>query len=149
MVTTALTKLSQDYLAAFNAHDLEKFLTFYTDDCIVEDAGLGIIFRGLQELRKSYLDFFKAFPDIKMEFKNDFQSGDWAATEWTMNGTQKGNMAPVGNLPAVPATNKKINFKGATISHRRGSKISRETDYFNGATMMQQLGLIPATPLKK
>jgi hypothetical protein len=88
------------------------------------------------------------FPDIKMEFKTDFRSGDWAATEWTMTGTNKGNIAPIGNLPEVPATNKRMSFKGATIGQWRNNKIIRETDYYNPITMMQQLGLMPSMPTK-
>ncbi len=148
MVTTSLTKLSQDYLAAFNSHDMEKFLMFYTNDCVVEDIGLGQVYRGVQGVRKSYTDFFKAFPDVKMEFKTDFRSGDWSATEWVMTGTHKGDLPSQGNMPVIPATNKKISFRGATVSQWRGEKISREADYWNLATFMQQLGLMQSMPSK-
>jgi steroid delta-isomerase-like uncharacterized protein len=148
MVATTLTRLSQDYLAAFNSHDMDKFLSFYAGDCVVEDTGLGTVFHGLQEFKESYSDFFKAFPDIRMEIRTDFRSGDWSATEWVMNGTNKGNIAQVGNLPETPATNKNIHFKGATISQWHNNKIIRETDYYNPVTMMQQLGLMPEMPAK-
>ena len=148
MVTNTMTKLSQDYLAAFNSHDIEKFLSFYSNDCTIEDMGLGVTRHSMQETRKYYSDFFKAFPDIKMEFKTNFRSGDWSATEWVMTGTNKGNIPSMGNMPEIPATNKKINLRGATISQLRGDKISRETDYWNAATFMQQLGLMPSMSAK-
>jgi steroid delta-isomerase-like uncharacterized protein len=141
MVTTSMTKLSQDYLAAFNSHDLEKFLSFYANDCTVEDMGLGKIYHGKDEVRKSYSDFFKGFPDVRMEFKTDFRAGDWDATEWVMSGTNKGNLTGMENMPEIQATNKKMNLRGATITQWKGDKISRETDYWNAFTFMQQLGL--------
>jgi steroid delta-isomerase-like uncharacterized protein len=148
MVTTTVTRLSQDHMAAFNSHDLEKILSFYTSDCIIENIGLGKFSRGLQEVRKYYSDLFKAFPDIKIDFKTDIRLGDWSATEWVMTGTNTGIFPSVGNLPEIPATNKKIAYKGATINQLRSEKISRETDYWNMAALMQQLGLMQAMPAK-
>ncbi len=148
MVTTTLTKLSQDYLAAFNSHDMEKFLSFYASDCTVDDIGLGQVFHGQQEFRKSYENFFKGFPDIKMEFKMEIRSGDWSAGEWVMTGTHKGTIPSMGNMPELKATNKKISIRGATISQWRDNKIIRESDYWNGATFMMQLGLMPNMPSK-
>jgi steroid delta-isomerase-like uncharacterized protein len=143
MVTTSMTKLAQDYLAAFNSHDLEKFLSFYANDCTLEDMGLGRIYHGKDEIRKSYGEFFMGFPDVHMEFKSDFRDGDWNGTEWVMSGTNKGNLTGMGNMPDIPATNKKMNLRGATIAQWRGDKILRETDYWNATTFMQQLGLMP------
>jgi steroid delta-isomerase-like uncharacterized protein len=142
MVTSPITKLSQDYLAAFNSHDLERFLSFYTDDSLVEDIGLGKTYRGLDEIRKSYTDFIKGFPDVRMEFKSDFRVGDWGANEWVMTGTNKGNLPAMGNMPEVPATNKKITLRGATITQTKGDKTMREANYWNMGSFMQQLGLM-------
>lgn len=143
MVMTTMTKLSQDHMAAFNAHDLDRILSFYTSDCTVENAGLGRVYHGLLEVRQYYNDFFKAFPDIKVEFKIDFRSGEWSATQWVVTGTNKGNLPEMANMPEIPATNKKVSYKGATINQMWGDKISRETDYWNMAALMQQLGLMP------
>jgi steroid delta-isomerase-like uncharacterized protein len=148
MVTSTISKLSQDYLAAFNSHNMERFISFYANDCVVEDIGLAQTYHGVREVRKTYENLYKAFPDIKMEFKNDFRSGDWSATEWVMTGTNTGELSGLGNMPAVPATNKKMSHKGATIVQWRGDKIIRETDYYNVITMMQQLGLMPSMPGK-
>jgi steroid delta-isomerase-like uncharacterized protein len=148
MVTTALTKLSQDYLAAFNSHDIDKLLSFYTIDCTLEDTGLGMVYNGQQQLGMFHSNFFQAFPDIKMEFKTDFRSGDWWATESVLIGTNTGNIPSIGGMPEIPATNRNINLKGAMIVQLRGEKINRQTNYWNMATYLMQLGLMPGMPSK-
>jgi steroid delta-isomerase-like uncharacterized protein len=143
MVTTTITKLSQDYLNAFNSHDLEKMASYYTSDCTVESVGTGQVKRGMQEIKKYYQDFFTAFPDARMEFTNDFRCNDWSATEWMLTGTHKGMMPGNAGMPELPPTNKKISIKGTTINHIRNDKIMKETDYWNAVPWMQQLGVMP------
>ena len=147
-MATTLTKTTQEFMTAFNSHDLEKLLSLYTNDAAYEDVGLGVVYHGLQEIRKNLNDFFKSFPDVKMEFTSDFRSGDWGASEWVMTGTNKGNMPAIGGMPEIPATNKKISLKGATILQFRNNKVSREADYWDMATFARQLGLMPAQPGK-
>jgi steroid delta-isomerase-like uncharacterized protein len=145
MVTSAISRVSQDYLKAFNAHDIEKIVAHYTNDCMIESVGTGQVKRGPAELRKYYEEFFMAFPDAKMEFTNDFRCNDMSATEWVLSGTQKGKLLASAAFPELPPTNKKIAIKGATINLIRQDKIYKETDYWNMAAYMQQLGLMPAS----
>ena len=148
MVTATMTKLAQDYSKAFNSHDLEKLISFFASDCTVENVGTGMIYRGVQEVKNYYRDFFKAFPDVKMEFKTNFTSGEWWATEWEMTGTNSGNMPSSGNFPELKATNKKFNIKGATISQWRNDKTIRSTYYWNAAGLMMQLGIMSGMAAK-
>ena len=66
-VTSTPTKWSQDYLAAFNSHDTEKFLSFYTEDCTWQDTGLGQAYHRTQEIRNSVTNLSKAAPDVKLK----------------------------------------------------------------------------------
>jgi len=131
---------------AFNAHDNERILSLFTDDCMIEELGPGRTLHGKQELRKYNEDSFAAFPDVKLEFKTEFRAGDWAAYEWVMTGTHKGTITASKNMPAIPATNKKFTIRGATINQIRNDKVSQEHNYFDTASFMQQLGLMPSTP---
>jgi steroid delta-isomerase-like uncharacterized protein len=143
MVMAAITKLSQDYMKAFNAHDIEKIQSYYTDDCMVENLGTGQVMHGVQDVKNYFLNFFSAFPDVQTEFTNDFRCNDWSATEWIMTGTHKGTLKGSGGMPDMPATNKKISVKGAMINHIHQDKIQKEIDYFNFMSVMQQLGMMP------
>jgi steroid delta-isomerase-like uncharacterized protein len=148
MVTTTLTKLTQEFRTAFNSHDIEKIASLYNNDSSLEDVGTNLVFRGMKEIKQFYNNLFKAFPDAKMEFKSDFRSGDWSANEWVITATHKGTMPSTGIMPEFPATGKKLTWRGATIIRVSSDKVSQLTTYWNPASLLQQLGLIPSTPPK-
>jgi steroid delta-isomerase-like uncharacterized protein len=75
-----------------------------------------------------------------LELKSIFSAGDWVAQEWVMTGTQ------TGALGGIPATGKSFSVRGATITELRKDKIRREGDYWNQATLLQQLGVMPRAP---
>ena len=77
-----------------------------------------------------------------MEFtlKSFFSAGGRTATEWVMTGTHS------GELPGIPATGKSFSVRGVSIADLREGKISRNTDYYNLVSFLQQVGLLPEAP---
>jgi steroid delta-isomerase-like uncharacterized protein len=140
----AQTTNLNDYVAAWNSHDTEKIVSFYTDDIVYEDLGAGQIYRGKEALRGVDTYLFGAFPDLNFEVKSSFISGDWSASEWVMSGTHK------GDIPGLPATGKRFSIRGASVAELKEGKIKRISHYYNWITLLQQLGikLIPAPPPK-
>jgi len=68
-----------------------------------------------------------------------FAASQWAAIEWVMSGTHK------GDLPGMPATGKRFSsVRGSTILELEGGKIRRESDYWDAATFMKQVGMLPS-----
>ena len=56
-----------------------------------------------------------------------------------MSGTHK------GDLPGIPATGKRFpSVRGSTILELEAGKIRRESDYWDAATFMKQVGLLPS-----
>jgi predicted ester cyclase len=56
-----------------------------------------------------------------------------------MSGTHK------GHWPGMPATGKRFSsVRGATILELGAGKIRRESDYWDAATFMKQVGLLPS-----
>jgi predicted ester cyclase len=53
-----------------------------------------------------------------------------------MSGTHK------GEFPGLPPTEKRSSVRGATIIERLASKIRRNSDYWDSATFMRQVGLL-------
>ena len=131
-------KLIEDCFAAWNSHDVDKILSFYTDDYIYEDVAFGNVTRGKKELISYINSILADFPDLKYEMKSAFGTDDYIGCEWVMTGTQAHS-----NLPGIPATGKKLSIRGASIIELRQGKISLETGYWNLASMLQQLGLMP------
>ncbi len=54
----ALEEITKDYLAAFNARDLEKCLSFYADDATVDFQD--VVYEGLDSLREWHQERFQA-----------------------------------------------------------------------------------------
>jgi len=133
-------KMMMDYLAATNAHDVEKTLTFFTDDCVYDCMPMQKVSHGKQELKDFLSSTFTSMPDFKIEAKSSFNAGDWGASEWVMSGTFAHS-----NIPGAPA-GKSFSLRGASIMEFRGGKISRNTNYWNLASMLQQVGAMPAPP---
>src|SRR5271157_2630630 len=73
----AQTSILNEYTAAWNSHDTEKVVSFFTDDCVYEELGIGVIKRGKEELKGFINGFFAAFPDTNFELMSSFVSGNW------------------------------------------------------------------------
>jgi steroid delta-isomerase-like uncharacterized protein len=68
-----------------------------------------------------------------------FADGRWAVVEWVMSGTH------TGDLPGIPATGKRFSsVRGSTILELEAGKIRRKSDYWDAATFMKQVGLLPS-----
>ena len=48
-----------------------------------------------------------------------------------------------GDVPGLKATQKKYSIRGASVAELREGKISRNIDYFNLYTFLQQIGWLP------
>ncbi|HEY5602480.1 MAG TPA: ketosteroid isomerase-related protein [Gammaproteobacteria bacterium] len=131
---TDMEKLYQNYVAAWSARDIEAVVSFFTDDCVYEDVALGAISRGKGELRPFVLATLAAIPDFKIEPKSVFATVDRLVSEWIMSGTQ------TGDFPGLPATGKGFTVPVASIMEFQRGKIRRNTDYWNLASFLQQVG---------
>jgi steroid delta-isomerase-like uncharacterized protein len=70
-----------------------------------------------------------------------FVAGSWGVMEWVMSGTHK------GDFPGLPATGKRFaDVRGTTVVELEGGKIRRNSDYWDAATFMKQVGLLPPPP---
>lgn len=84
--------LLDSFASAFNAHDVNKIMSFMTDDCIFEaSAGPdvdGEKFVGKEAVKRAFEDVFKNYPDAKWSNPQHFFSGDRAVSEWLFTGTK-------------------------------------------------------------
>jgi len=135
-MTTGVEKMLRDENAAWNSHDVDKIASFYTDDCLKVDVAVGVATRGKKEMKALISGAFGAMPDLKIELKSSFNSGDWAAGEWIMSGTYS------SDYPGMPpGSGKRFSVRGATFMELRNGKMSRTSDYWNSASFLQQVGV--------
>ena len=130
------------YLDAWNAHDVEAILGFFTDDGVYEDVALSRVNQGKAQMREFFEEVFKAFPDFRLDDTARAAIGDNGryALEWTMSGTHD------GDLPILPATHKKWAVRGTSSGEVEGEKIKRNSDYWNMADFLVQIELLPPMP---
>jgi steroid delta-isomerase-like uncharacterized protein len=57
--------------------------------------------------------------------------------EWVMRGTHEAGM------PGLPATNKQVEVRGSSIMEFRATQISPNSDYWDMATLLRQVGYVP------
>ena len=125
---------TKDLHAAYNAHDLEKFLSFHTDDVFFEHVLVGgTICRGKDEVREFIKSGFDAFPDIKCELTNVISSKDRQCEECIFSGTHKGTYL------GIAATGKSLSFRAVIVRELRKGKTSRVSLYYDSA-VLRQLG---------
>jgi len=130
-MSLALSKFQRDYLAAWNSHDWDNLLDFFTDDCVYEDVAREKVLHGKTEMKDCFLSID---PDFHLEIKSIFSAGNFEASEWVMSGTN------TIDAPGLKATQKKYSIRGASIIKYRDNKIYRQTDYWSLAKLIQQLG---------
>jgi steroid delta-isomerase-like uncharacterized protein len=132
MATTDVERVLEDWATDWSSHDTEKLLALFTDDCIYEDVPLGVAKHGKAELRAFANDVFARVPDFKIELTARFAADTWASMEWVMSGTHQ------------PTGKRFSSIRGATILELERGKIRHNSDYWDAATRMRQLGLLPA-----
>ena len=111
-----------------------------TEDHVYEDVTFAVVCRGAAETRGFFEGCYSAIPDIHFTLTSAAADSDRAALEWTMTGTHK------GDLPGLPATGKPFSVRGATVYEIAADKISVVRDYWDLATLLRQVGLLPSGP---
>jgi ketosteroid isomerase-like protein len=78
-------------LDAFNRHDLEAIMSFFSDDCVFESPRggdrWGRRFVGKEEVRQGLAARFEGIPDVHYGDDGHFVRGNRGVSEWTISGT--------------------------------------------------------------
>ena len=137
MATSVVDRILDDWRAAWTSNEPEKVLALFADQCVFEDVTFGLVARGKGEIRSFATRAFVAVPDFQYGVTSRFADRQWAVIEWVMSGTHE------GDLPGIPATGKRFSsVRGTTILELEDGKIRRESDYWDAATLMKQVGLL-------
>ena len=132
-------RLLKDFDAAMASRDLDRIMSFFAEDCLVDDFTMGIMNQGKAEVKASLKESFNAFPDLKITIKTQIISGNRVASEWAMTGTHTGSSL------RGPATGKYISIPGASFMEIQDGRIKRYRGYYNRMLFLKQLGfrLVP------
>ncbi len=133
--------LGDKMLKAFNAHDAVAFTKFYSDDAILFDVKGDEMTRGKAAIEKYYSDYFRTFPDAKLEIMQIIASGDQVCFEIVMRGTFTGSLTgPEGD---IKPTGLKCVTKAAFLAKLTPEGLIKEDrTYYDELNWMKQLGII-------
>jgi ketosteroid isomerase-like protein len=76
-----LKELVKAFHVAFISRDLDSLMALYADDAVNHQVAEEPL-RGKDAIRKSFEEFFRAFPDETTEVLNLFEDGEWGIWEW-------------------------------------------------------------------
>ncbi|MDQ2914162.1 MAG: nuclear transport factor 2 family protein [Chloroflexota bacterium] len=107
-------------LEAFNRHDLDAIMSFFTDDCVFNmprgpaPGGRGAV--GRDAVRALLATRFEGIPDVHYGDDRHFVAGDRGVSEWLLTGTTRAG--------------ERVEVRGCDLFEFRGDKISRKDSYW-------------------
>lgn len=128
--------VARKWIAAWNSHNPDKMLSLFTDDIVYEDVAFGEVSHGRAEVRKFAASEFEAVPDLELKLLRASIHNGHGTIEWAFSGTDKG----------IYKTGKKFSVRGVSVIDMRDGKIIRNLDFYDSATIMRQVGLLPTPP---
>jgi steroid delta-isomerase-like uncharacterized protein len=125
-----------DEIADLSRGDLEAVLSYYTDDVYFEDVSVPQACRGKAEMRDFMAVFYRGFPDLHIEVRSCVAcDGQTVVAEYDLMGTHTGDF--MGHAP----TGREFRIKACSVYQHDGELFTRETVYYDSATLFGQLGL--------
>jgi uncharacterized protein (TIGR02246 family) len=134
-----LKKVADKIAKAYESVDATVMANLYAEDAILVTSGE--VIRGRKAIKEHMEGFFRAFPDLKIEFLTILPSGNHIAFEQIVRGTNTGAIiSPEGE---IPPTGKKVEFKAVWIGRISASGlIEEDRSYYDTLDFMRQLGLM-------
>jgi ketosteroid isomerase-like protein len=107
-------------LDAFNAHDLDRVMSFFVDDCVLEmprgPDPCGRRSEGFDAVRDALRSRFTGIPDVHYGNAEHFVSGDTGITQWTISGTS--------------TAGQRIEVRGCDFYTFRDGKIAKKNSFW-------------------
>ncbi|HVX58514.1 MAG TPA: ester cyclase [Candidatus Saccharimonadales bacterium] len=96
---------------------------------------------GVEGLKEFIKDNHRMFPDVQAKVEDLIAEANKVVARVSFTGTHKGDL--VGPVGLVPATNKKVTFRGIFIFELHDSKVMKAWSVTDNMELMQQLGAVP------
>jgi steroid delta-isomerase-like uncharacterized protein len=110
----------QAFLEAFNAHDVDAIMSFFSEDCVFDTprgpAPGGRRLIGKEQVRAGIQSRFDGIPDIQYLDDRHWTADDRGVSEWTIRGTQ--------------TNGEHIEVRGCDLFEFADGKISRKDSFW-------------------
>jgi ketosteroid isomerase-like protein len=116
-VTTAILK---NLLEAFNAHDLDRIMEFFAEDCELYmprgNDPVGQRFAGKAAVRQGLATRFEGFPDVHYGEDRHWMVDDLGVSTWLLTGTTKAG--------------ERVRVRGVDLLEFRNGKVVKKDSYW-------------------
>jgi ketosteroid isomerase-like protein len=117
---TTAAELETFFREGWNRHDVDRLMTFMTDDCVFETASgpeiCGTRHAGRERVRAAFARVLAAFPNARFDETRHFVHGDRGVSEWIFRGTSTEGRA--------------VEVNGCDVFTFRDGKIAVKSSYF-------------------
>ena len=129
-------RLAEQQIAALNARDLDGYLKRIDESYVGESEVSPEPVRGPAGARRTLEMMLAAFPDLRIEIEEILATGNHVITRARISATHQGNYL------GIPATNRRVSWRGCNVVELRDGKAIRSRIYADNASLLQQLGAI-------
>jgi len=92
---------------------------------------------GMESLRQMYPGFKDAFPDVRIELRQQVIENDRVACHWIFQGTH------LGQLFGIPPTGRSVRFQNLSIVKVKDGKITQYNSEIGWLSIFMQIGVLP------
>lgn len=133
-------QLIRSFYDSLNSRDMNKMLSYFSDDADFKFESTGERFHGKNEIRAMSEDWLRTFPDGKFKVHKFIGSGDDWSVEMSFVGTHQGPLkGPMGD---IPASGNKVDVPTCDVITLKNGKIRSLNCYLAGMVLLNQIGAI-------
>ena len=136
-MTTDLATFADVITKAWNSHDMEKVLCFYSSRYVGEDVGQAFLLRGHEGVRAMLENYWQAFPDLEFTVTDTLIQDSRIAIVWMAEGTHQ------GTIMNIPQTGHRVEVSGVSIIDVEDGLVVRGQYIWDLAGMLRHMGLLP------
>ena len=133
-------ELHQAAHKAMSEEGAEQAARYFAADIVYTDEARGLTLKDKAQATDWLAGWKTAFSDARVADATYLQAGDWTIARFIARGLNDG---PLGELPA---TGKQLNTPFCELLRWSDGKAVEGAIYYDAATMMIQLGHMPAPP---
>jgi steroid delta-isomerase-like uncharacterized protein len=141
MAERSILEIAKSQISAYNDKNWPAAKESLGPDVVYDEVGTHRKLKGVEDVLAAWKGWATAFPDSKGSFDKEMTIGNTAVIEVTWRGTHKGPMQLPGK--ELAATGKKIEMRACQIIDVSGGRVQSIRQYFDMATMLRQLGVMP------
>lgn len=132
-------EITKAALEAFEAHDMDRFVSFMSETVVDHVPGRSEPLRGREAVREDNIGFLAMYPDVTFEITQIFGNGNMVCAQGIVKGTNTGSLpGPDGQV--LPPTNRSFRVPACFVAKIEDGRISEIYEYLDRLEFSSQLG---------